>query len=187
MTRNPDIPPRGLDRALFGFLAAVALLLFVLAGCSQTRTVTVPAAEPTVTVEVPDTTREAMLPPPEPAGEVTRPQEVVVYEDTATYTADLSLLEVDTRDETVTVRTEVDTQTVERTYQLPAYGEGLRLRPDSGGLSGTVFGAPTSREVEATAVEVPWYQKVQRHLRLLIAFVGGMAFGYVATKLIPGL
>ena len=205
MRQATDIPPRGLDRALFGFLAAVALLLFVLAGCSQTRTVTVPAQESSVRVEAPDTTWAQEIPPPPPRGEVTQPETVILYGDTTRPTFEVSLLEVDRtdpEDQAVRLRVEQGSMTVEKQIALPPVGEGLRVqksdaadtaatnRPrDHPGLEETIFGAPTDQQVEARvgSIERPWYQKVQRQLRLLIAFVGGMAFGYVATKLIPGL
>jgi len=175
-------------RAAWAGLVVLCLALLAL-GCSTTRTVTVPAQETTINAELPDTSRQAMLPPPEPIGQVTRPENVVVYQDTATYDVDLSFLEVDRSDgeQTVTVRTQEGGEATEKTYPLPAYGEGLRLQADSQGLQGTVFGAPTERQVEATAVEVPWWRKAQQQFRVFIAFIGGLAFGYVATKLIPGL
>jgi hypothetical protein len=164
----------------------VVLCLALLAlGCSTTRTVTVPAQETTISAELPDTSQKAMLPPPEPIGQVTRPENVVVYRDTATYDVDLSWLEVDrtSEDETVTVRTQRDSQTVERRFQLPAYGEALQLRADSQGLQGSVQGEPKERQQEATAVEVPWWQKTKTQLRLVVAFLGGIAFGFFAGKI----
>jgi hypothetical protein len=108
-----------------------------------------------------------------------------VYRDTATYDVDLSWLEVDrtSEDETVTVRTQRDSQTVERRFQLPAYGEALQLRADSQGLQGSVQGEPKERQQEATAVEVPWWQKTKTQLRLVVAFLGGIAFGFFAGKI----
>jgi hypothetical protein len=126
-----------------------------------------------------------MLPPPEPIGQVTRPENVIVYRDTATYHVDLSFLEVDRSEgkQTVTVRTQEDGAATEKTYPLPAYGEGLRLQADSQGLHGTVFGAPTERQVEATAVEVPWWEKAKMQFRLIVAFAGGVVFGIFGAKL----
>jgi len=165
--------------------AGLALLLLALVGCSQTRTVTVPAQETTINAELPDTSQKAMLPPPEPIGQVTRPENVIVYQDTATYDVDLSFLEVDRSegDQTVTVRTQEGGEATEKTYALPVYGEGLRLQADSQGLQGTVFGAPTERQVEATAVEVPWWEKAQQQIRLMVAFAGGVVFGIFGAKL----
>jgi hypothetical protein len=163
----------------------VLCLALLVLGCSTTRTVTVPAAEPTVTVEVPDTSREAMLPPPEPIGQVTRPENVIVYRDTATYDVDLSWLKVDrtSEDETVTVRTQRDSQAVERRFDLPAFGEALQLRADSQGLQGSVQGKPKERQVEATAVEVPWWKQAERQFQLIVAFAGGVVFGIFGAKL----
>jgi hypothetical protein len=163
-------------------LTCLALLLL---GCRGTRTVTVPAQETTINAELPDTSREAMLPPPEPIGQVTRPENVVVYKDTATYDVDLSWLEVDRSEgeQTVTVLTLEDGEATEKTYALPAYGEGLRLQADSQGLRGTVFGSPVERQVEATAVEVPWWEQAKTQLRIAIAFAGGIVFGVFGAKL----
>ncbi len=171
-------------RAAWAGLVVLCLALLML-GCSTTRTVTVPAQETTINAEVPDTSREAMLPPPEPIGQVTRPENVVVYKDTATYDVDLSWLEVDRSEgeQTVTVLTLEDGEATEKTYALPAYGEGLRLQADSQGLRGTVFGSPVERQVEATAVEVPWWQKAQQQFRLLVAFAGGVVFGIFGARL----
>jgi hypothetical protein len=164
----------------------MVLCLAVLAlGCSTTRTVTVPAQETTINAELPDTSEEAMLPPPEPIGDVTRPKTVILYDDTATYDVDLSWLEVDrtSEDETVTVRTQRDSQTVERRFELPAFGEALQLRADSQGLQGSVAGEPQDREREATAVEVPWWKQAERQFRLIVAFAGGVVFGIFGAKL----
>jgi len=170
---------------LVAVLAALVLYGLAVSGCSTTRTVNVPAQEMTINAELPDTSRKAMLPPPEPVGQVTRPEDVIVYKDTATYDVDLSWLEVDRSDgeQTVTVRTQEDGEATEKTYALPAYGEGLRLQADSQGLQGTVFGSPTKRQVEATAVEVPWWKQAQQQFRLMIAFAGGIVFGIFGAKL----
>jgi hypothetical protein len=171
-------------RAAWAGLVVLCLALLAL-GCSTTRTVTVPAQETTINAEVPDTSREAMLPPPEPIGQVTRPENVVVYRDTATYDVDLSWLEVDrtSEDETVTVRTQRDSQTVERRFELPAFGEALRLRADSQGLQGSVQGEPQERQREATAVEVPWWERAKQQFRLIVAFAGGVVFGIFGARL----
>lgn len=171
-------------RAAWAGLVVLCLALLVL-GCSTTRTVTVPAQQTTINAELPDTSQKAMLPPPEPIGQVTRPENVIVYRDTATYDVDLSFLEVDRSDgeQTVTVRTQEGGEAMEKTYALPAYGEGLRLQADSQGLQGTVFGAPTERQVEATDVEVPWWEKAQQQIRLMVAFAGGVVFGIFGAKL----
>jgi hypothetical protein len=108
-----------------------------------------------------------------------------VYKDTATYDVDLSWLEVDRSEgeQTVTVLTLEDGEATEKTYALPAYGEGLRLQADSQGLRGTVFGSPVERQVEATAVEVPWWKQAQQQFRLIVAFAGGVVFGIFGAKL----
>jgi len=171
-------------RAAWAGFVVLCLALLVL-GCSTTRTVTVPAVDPTVMVEVPDTSREAMLPPPEPAAPITRPETVILYDDTATYDVDLSWLEVDrtSEDQAVTVRTQRDSQTVEQRFQLPAFGEALRLRADSQGLQGSVQGEPQERQQEATAIEVPWWEKAKTQVRLAIAFGGGIVFGIFGARL----
>jgi len=48
---------------------------------------------------------------------------------------------------------------------------------------GTVFGSPVERQVEATAVEVPWWEKAQQQFRLLVAFAGGVLFGIFGARL----
>jgi len=165
--------------------AAWAGLALLVLGCSTTRTVTIPEAGGTINAAIPDTSQEAMLPPPEPIGQVTRPENVIVYQDTATYDVDLSFLEVDRSkgEQTVTVRTQGGGEATEKTYALPAYGEGLRLQADSQGLQGTVFGAPVERQVEAMAVEVPWWEKAKTQVRLAIAFGGGIVFGIFGARL----
>jgi hypothetical protein len=169
---------------------AVLALVVMLSGCSHTRTVTVPAAEPSVSAELPDTNRIPMLPPPEPIGQITNPETVIIYRDTATYSVDLSWLEVDrtSEDETVTVRTQRDSQTVERRFQLPAFGESLQLRADSQGLESGVYGTPKDQQEKAIVQgQRPWWKRAWTLFRLFMAFVGGGAFMYVAVKLIPGL
>jgi len=47
---------------------------------------------------------------------------------------------------------------------------------------GTVFGAPVERQVEATAVEVPWWKQAQQQFRLIVAFAGGIVFGIFGAK-----
>jgi hypothetical protein len=108
-----------------------------------------------------------------------------VYRDTATYDVDLSWLEVDrtSEDQTVTVRTQRDSQSVERRFELPAFGEALQLRADSQGLRGSVAGEPQEREREATAVEVPWWEKAKMQVRLSVAFIGGVVFGIFGARL----
>jgi hypothetical protein len=126
-----------------------------------------------------------MLPPPEPPAPITRPEAVILYDDTATYDVDLSWLEVDrtNEDQDVTVRTQRDSQTVERRYQLPSYGEALQLRADSQGLQGSVVGEPKERQQEATAVEMPWWEQAQQQFRLIVAFSGGVVFGIFGARL----
>ena len=172
-------------------LLSLCVLLGLLTGCSTTRTVTVPAAESTVRTAPPDSSQETMLPPPEPVGQITHPETVVLYADTPRFTVELSMLEVDRTDpddQTVTVRARAGDQIVEQTLALPVVGEALRGTVDSTGLQWTVPGAPTSWTVEGYVQDAPpWYEQVGRWLRLFMAFVGGGAFVYVAVKLIPGL
>jgi hypothetical protein len=101
------------------------------------------------------------------------------------------MVEVDRTDpdhQTVTVRTQVGEQTTQETLQLPTVGEALRGRADSSGLQWSVPGGPEEWQVDAyVRGEPPWWKQAARQLRYIVAFVGGMAFGYVATKLIPGL
>jgi len=62
-------------------------------------------------------------------------------------------------------------------------------RPRDTPLEETVFGAPIDYETEARArsIEPPWWPRLWAQVRLALAFFGGVVFGYVATKLIPGL
>lgn len=146
---------------------------------------TLEAEDSTINAAVPDTTQETMLPPPEPPAPITQPRTVIVYEDTARYDVDLSWLEVDRtgEDETVTVRTQSDSQSTERVFELPAFGESLRLRADSQGLQGSVVGTPKERQREATAVEVPWWKQAKTHLRMGVSFIGGIIFGVFGARL----
>jgi len=169
----------------------LALLLPLLAmGCSQTRTVTVPAAESTITAEVPDTSTATLL-PEEPPAPITRPEEVIVYADTPDYTVDLSMVEVDRTDpdnQTVTVRTQVGEQTIQETLQLPTVGEALRGTADNSGLQWGVPGSPEEWTSDAyVRDEPPWWTRLWTQVRLALAFLGGVAFGYVVTKLVPGV
>lgn len=171
-------------RAAWAGLVVLCLALLTL-GCKATRTVTIPAADGTINAAIPDTSQEPMLPPPEPPVPITRPETVILYDDTATYDMDLSWLEVDrmSEDQVVTVRTQRDSQTVERRFQLPAFGEALRLRADSQGLQGSVQGEPQPQQQEATAVEVPWWEKAKTQVRLGVAFAGGIVFGIFGARL----
>lgn len=186
------------EYAVMTLLSLCVLLGLLLTGCSTTRTVTVPAQETSVQLGAPDTT-EAQLPPPAPAGEVTKPDEVILYGDTSRPAFDVSLIEVDRTDpddQEVRIRVQQGSTTVEKRLAMPPPGEGLRVRAaPSGGdsaatnrprdhpLSETVFGAPTERQVEATTVEVPWYEKFEMQMRLVIAFLGGGVFGVFIGKL----
>ena len=172
--------------------AIAALLVLLLAGCTRLQTVTVPAEESSVRSVVPDTVTLQELPPARLGGTRTEPIAVRIIHDTVAATVDLSWLEIDRSDvddQTVTVRTQADSTTTEQTYQLPAVGEQLRLRADSIGLRGTVFGQPAAYEVEADvrSVERPWWRRAWAMVRLVVAFGGGLVFGYITTKLIPGL
>lgn len=185
-------------RAAWAGLVVLCLALLAL-GCSTTRTVTVPAQETSVQLEAPDTTEQAQLPPPAPAGEVTQADEVILYGDTSRPSFDVSLIEVDRTDpddQKVRIRVQQGSTTVEKRLAMPPPGEGLRVRAaPSGGdsaatnrprdhpLEETVFGAPVERQVEATAVEVPWWQKAQQQFRLIVAFAGGIVFGIFGGKL----
>jgi len=184
-------------RAAWAGLVVLCLALLAM-GCSTTRTVTVPAQETSVQLEAPDTTK-AQLPPPAPAGEVTKPDEVILYGDTSRPSFDVSLIEVDRTDpddQEVRIRVQQSSTTVEKRLAMPPPGEGLRVRKaPSGGdsaatnrprdhpLEETVFGAPTERQVEATAVEVPWWEQAERQFRLIVAFAGGVVFGIFGAKL----
>jgi hypothetical protein len=93
----------------------------------------------------------------------------------------------------VAVRTQsgsasTEKRTTERRFRLPAYGETLRLRADSQGLQGTVFGTPSERQVQAVVPSRrPWWQRLWASLKMLVALVVGVVFGYVTTRLIPGI
>jgi hypothetical protein len=175
----------------FTYIFAVAVLwAFLLTGCTQTRTVTVPAGESTINAEIPDTT-EATLLPKEPPAPITRPENVVVFSDTPDYTVDLSLVEVDRTDpneQTVTVRTQVGDETLQETLPLPVVGETLRGTADSTGLQWSVPGSPKEWRVKGYVYEnPPWWERLWTRLRLIIAFIGGLFFGYVVTRLVPGI
>lgn len=187
---TPHFEPVPADKFIFTVIGFVLLaaLIALLVGCSQTRTVTVPAGQSTVNAVVPDTIEHQELPPPEPPGPLTRPKEVVVYADTPDWTVDLSMIEVDRTDpnhQTVTVRAESGGRTVEQTLALPAVGEALRGTADSTGLQWSVPGAPTEWDVEGyvSSYEPPWWRRLFQQGRLAVAFAGGLIFGFFAGKL----
>lgn len=173
-----------------GIFAVAVLLAALVSGCSQTRTVTVPAGESTINVQVPDTSRATTLPEAPPAP-ITKPKNVVVFSDTPDFTVDLSLVEVDRTDpdeQHVTVRTQVGDQTIVRRLPLPTVGEALRGTADSTGLTFRVPGGPQQWIVEGYVQDKPpWWRRLFRNARLFIAFLGGLFFGYAITKLVPGL
>lgn len=173
-----------------GIFAAAVLWAFLLTGCTQTRTVPVPAGESTINAEIPDTT-EATLLPEEPPAPITRPENVVVFSDTPDFTVNLSMVEVDRTDpdeQTVTVRTQVGDETLQETLPLPTVGESLRGTADSAGLEWSVPGSPKEWEVEGYVYEnPPWWERFLDELRFLFGLVVGLFFGYAITKLVPGL
>jgi hypothetical protein len=170
------------------FLLALTLAL---SGCSRLSTAVVPPEDPSVRHEAPDTSHVDELPPVEMGGEDTEPLDVTVYDDTSSRpTTDVEAVEIDRSDpddQTVTVRSRRDSQTVETTFEWPSIGERTVLYPDSSGLQGTVFGAPTSYEtqVRTSSIERPWWREVGRQIRLGIAVVGGLVFGVIAGRLLP--
>ena len=188
------------------WLGVIVLLLALLTlGCSQTRTVTVPAQETSVQAEFPDTIEVQELPPPPPTGHATRPEEVIVYGDTSVPTFDVSLIEVDRTDpdnQEVRIRVQAGSTTVEKQLAMPPVGEGLRVqtstvaddtattnRPRDTPLQETVFGSPIDYEVEAdvSKVEPPWWRQAWRQFRLVLAFAGGFVFALFLRPFIPGL
>jgi len=182
----------GAARTLFAsvLLLAVLLATLLLMGCSRTRTVTVPAQESGVVSTVPDTVTLRQLPPADIRGTVTMPERVYVVTDTPRYTVDLSSIEVDPEEETVTTRTVQGDTTLQKTWTGVPFGQRLRLQADSTGqLEGTVFGTPEAQEVEAVAesIEPAWYESFWTRVRIAIGFLGGLVVGYVVTKLTPFL
>jgi hypothetical protein len=169
----------------------IALLLAVLmVGCSQTRTVTVPAGESTINARVPDTAQATTLPEVPPAP-ITRPENVVIYRDTPDFTVDLSLLSVDRTDpddQKVVVQVQAAGRTLKKRLPFPVSGEELRGVADSAGIEFSVAGSPTEWTVEGyVRDEPPWYRRIWMQVRLFMAFFGGLFFGYAITKLVPGL
>lgn len=176
----------------FGSLVAAWALAAGLAGCSGLSTAVVPAAEPTVQYDAPDTTVVQEVPPVDMGGEVTQPVSVTVYNDTTSRpTGEVESIEVDRTDPdnpTVSVRTRQDSTTVETRLRLQAVGErGVYTFDSTGALQGTVFGAPVDHEAEVrtSSIERPWHKRLWAQIRLGIAFVGGLVFGYLATKFSP--
>lgn len=179
-------------RAAWAGVTALCLLLLLL-GCSQTRTVTVPAGETSVHQVAPDTIDMQELPPVEPKGEFTLAEEVIVYEDTADFAVEVSMVEVDRSDpddQSVTVRTKAGNETIEKTFALPPMGESLRGRADGreDGMDWSVSGAPTDWTVDAYVTSTPpWWRRALQNVQAIVAFAVGALVGYVATKLLPGL
>lgn len=202
--------------------ALVAVVVaFAFGGCSTTRTVTVQPEDRTLQTTLPDTTKLDALPLAERerprGGSVTQPLDVTIYDDTASATLPVSLLDVDRTDpddQTITFRFESAGETVEKTFRLPRIGERLRATPDAETTAkeatgeanageGTpseeipatpnfralLYGEPIEYDVEADVSEVPdpWYERFGRWLRLLAAIGFGIFVGYALTKLVPGL
>jgi hypothetical protein len=172
-------------------LIVVAVLTLALGGCSQMSTGVVPAGETSVVYEAPDTTTLAELPPVDVDGEGTEPLDVTVYSDTSSRpTVDVEAVTVDRTDpdqQTVTVRTREDSQTVETTFRWPEVGERTVLYSDSSGLYGTVFGAPTSYETDiiTSTIDDPWWRDLGRRIQIGVVFLVALALGGLAVNLTP--
>lgn len=113
-----------------GLLFAVCLLTAL--GCTQTRTVTVPAGEPTINATT-DTVRIGEYPPVELQGTVTVPETRSIIDDTASNPAiSVQRVEVDNRPDEGEVRFlwEEGSRTIRDAYQLPVYGEMLVWRQE---------------------------------------------------------
>jgi hypothetical protein len=151
----------------------------------------VPAGEPSVVYEAPDTTTLAEVPPVDVDGEGTEPLDVTVYSDTSSRPiTDVETVEIDRsdpNDQTVTVRTRDDSTTIETTFRWPEVGERLTLFSDSTGLQGSVFGAPTSHETDVitSSIDRPWWQDVGRRIQIAVVFVIALALGGLAVKVTP--
>ena len=151
-----------------------AVLMLALSGCTGLSTAVVPASEPSVVYEAPDTTHVQELPPVELGGEATQPAEIIVYDDTTSrpITA-VKAVEVDRSDhdeQTVTVRTRSDSTTIEHVFQIPQVGERLMLFGDSTGLQGSVAGAPTSYKTQVIThtIDDPWWVDLRGNIQLAI-------------------
>jgi hypothetical protein len=133
----------------------------------------VPAQEPSVVYETPDTTHVQELPPADVGGEATEPAEITVYDDTSSRpTADVEAVIVDRSNvdtQTVTVRTRSGS-TIEHVFRLPQVGERLMLFSDSTGLSGSVAGAPTSYKTSVIThtIDDPWWVDLRDRIQLVI-------------------
>jgi hypothetical protein len=169
----------------------VAVLTLALSGCTGLSTAVVPAGEPSVVYETPDTTHVQELPPTSVDGEGSMPVDVTVYDDTSSHpTTDVEAVTVDRTDpdqQTVTVRTREDSQTVETTFRWPEVGERTVLYSDSTGLQGTVFGAPRSYEtqVRTSSIERPWWTDLGRRIQIAVVFLVALALGGLAVKVTP--
>jgi hypothetical protein len=170
----------------------VAVLTLALSGCSGLSTAVVPAEEPSVRYDAPDTSHVEELPPVELDGEASMPLDVTVYSDTSSRpTTDVEAVTVDRSDpdqQTVTVRSRSGSQTTETTFALPAVGERTVLYSDSSGaLSGSVFGAPISHETKVitSTIDRPWWQDLGRRIQIAVVFVIALALGGLAVKVTP--
>jgi hypothetical protein len=150
----------------------------------------VPASEPSVVYEAPDTTHVQELPPVELGGEATQPVDVTVYDDTSDRPAvsaeHITVDRIDPDEQTVIVRTRRDSQTIERVFRLPEIGEQLTLFADSTGLQGSVFGAPRSYEtsVITRSIDDPWWRDLGRHIQLAAVFVLALLLAGLITRLV---
>jgi len=194
------------------FIAVILVLgVLLLTGCSQLRTVTVPAQQSTINA-VTDTMRLAEYPPVDLQGTVTLPETRTEIDDTASTPAlRVQRVEVDRRPDESQVRFlwERGDDTVRDAYEMPVYGEMLVWRPQKTEREGypvrsqetagpdTVYwpvptaellGGPQDQQVEADVTsEPPWYSRLWTQVRMLLSFVAGAFASYVVVKLVPGL
>jgi hypothetical protein len=179
----------GVSIAVTALLILAACLCF---GCSHGRLVEAERpAQPSTVTAVSDTVELKQLPPVPPPGTPTRPTTVRIYEDTLpTPTLEVQRVSVNRNadPEHVEVQYTVGDSTKVEQAQLPAYGEIWDWMPESDSTSRQqVREEPTSETVEVLRPDKSesWWERVRRSIGLVLAFAGGVVFGFFGGRILP--
>lgn len=166
---------------------AVLIATLIVVGCSssqETREAVVPPQETSVHVGVPDTTLSEWAPPARLEGRPTRPYTVDRYQGTG---APGVIERVEITDDSVTVQSREEGQSVRRTYDGPPEGETLVAQGDTAQGDTTVQAAVEGRsKADTTTVlakeddEPGFFDRVRNNLAilgglLLLSLAGGAA------------
>jgi len=129
----------------------------LLTGCSSLTEATIPAEESSVQYRAPDTVAVEHMPTATLDGRRTRPLRVrTASQPQPAVTSRVESVEVDRKEETVTVRSRTDSTAVEQVYRLPRFGERLTLLSDSVAFAGRVQGQPQAERVEVRTEQKQW-------------------------------